>query len=89
MDRRGFHDRTGGPTGLAVRPQPGVSRFAIVCLTLLLAAGRAKLLAKDTTSGDGYVRFDERTSTWTQGTAMVEQRFQLGKGVFARTCPEK
>jgi hypothetical protein len=62
-----------------------LSCFVMACLALHLAAGSARPSAKDTTSGDGYVRFDARTSTWTLGTAMVEQRIELAKGVFALT----
>ena len=62
--------------------------FAIVCVMLFLTVGHAKLQAKEATSADGYVRSDERTSTWTVGTSMVEQRLQLAKGVFALTSFE-
>jgi hypothetical protein len=71
-----------------MREHPLVSRFAIACLTLLIVAGHTKLTAQETTSGDGYVRLDERTSTWALGTSMVEHRLQLVKGVFALTSFE-
>lgn len=57
----------------------------MLSLALLLSAGSARVLAKETNSGDAYVRFDGHTNTWTLGTSMVEQRLQLAKGVFALT----
>ena len=71
-----------------MRKHTPIPPCAIVVLTLLIAAGHPTLSAKETTSADGYVRFDERTSTWTLGTSMVEQRLKLAKGVFALTSFE-
>ena len=66
-----------------MKERPIAARLALACLALRLAVSSATLPAKELTSGDGYVRADERTSTWTLGTAMVEQRLQLARGVLA------
>ncbi len=42
-----------------------ISRLAIIGGVVLCAASHARLDAKETTSADGYVRFDEHRSTVT------------------------
>lgn len=50
---------------------------------LVVVLGRVNLLAGDTTSADAYARFDERTTTWTIGTSMVEEKLQFAKGNYS------
>ena len=38
--------------------------------------------ADSRTSGDAYARFDPANTTWTCGTGLIEQRFELMKGQF-------
>jgi len=52
-------------------------------LVMLYAVGENGTYAKDTTSRDAYVRFDEQTKTWTLGTSMVEEKLQLTGGVYS------
>jgi hypothetical protein len=58
-------------------------RAIIYSSLLVVVLGRGNLLAGDITSGDAYVRFDERTATCTMGTAMVEEKLQFAEGNYS------
>lgn len=75
---------------MANRP---VSRRAFLLTSSTVAVGAALSAAADpasavtgsysVTSGDGYLRYDATTNTWTIGTATVEKTLSLtGAGVF-------
>jgi hypothetical protein len=61
-----------------------VSSLLLVAASLLVLAPGV-LFASDITSGDAYARFDEHTTTWTLGTAAVEEKLQFANGNYSLT----
>jgi len=59
-----------------------ITSLSSFLMILIMFSSWARLWARETTSGDAYVRFDEQTQTWTLGTAMVEEKIQLANGVY-------
>jgi len=59
--------------------------YSLTALTLLTASNCSAQPVKETRSGDAYISFDERETTWVLGTSTVEERLVLASGNFSLT----